>query len=305
MKKIAKAFTLTAGLLLMASPTVSFANTTVSSSSKITSYHWLQKNGYWYYVNNLGDYSTGWKKINSKWYFFDKGGVMKTGWLLDNGKWYYFGKKGDMASGWVKDHSKWYYMERSGQMATGWRFTEFDHTYGWYYFKSSGAMASGWMKDGSESYYLLPDGRWAHNVIALSHFYQNNSIQYPGNELIKDNAELLKKMVSVGQTKDEVAKTLGNLYSVDSNGYYWEYSFLTPESGVLEPIKNGFTKLNPIELGQEKVSIKLLLSWDSSNRVKRVAIAYFSTDHRLHLYKQENGTKLDDGWTFGNSNAVD
>ncbi|WML58700.1 hypothetical protein [Neobacillus sp. PS2-9] len=299
MKKIAKAFTLTAGLLMMASPTVSFANTTVSSSSKITSYHWVQKNGYWYYVNNLGGYTTGWKKVNSKWYFFDKSGVMKIGWVLDKGKWYYFVKKGDMATGWVKDHSKWYYIAPSGQMVTGWRFLEFDHSYGWYYFKSSGEMASGWMKDGAESYYLLPDGRWAHNVVAIGHFYENNRIKYPGNELITSNVELLKKMVSVGQAKEEVAKALGDHYSVDSKGYYWEYSFLTPDSGVFEPNGNRFTMLNPIELGQEKVYIKLLLSWDSSNRVKGVAIAYFSTDHRLHLYKQANGTQRDTVW-YGN-----
>ncbi|MEO2076618.1 MAG: hypothetical protein ABGX20_14710 [Bacillus sp. (in: firmicutes)] len=296
MKKIAKAFTLTAGLLLMVSPTVSFANTTASSSSKITSYHWVQKNGHWYYVSNQGDYTTGWKKINSKWYFFDKSGLMKTGWLLDKGKWYYFVKKGDMATGWAKDNSKWYYLEPSGQMITGWRYLEFARDYGWYYFKSSGAMESGWLQDGSESYYLLPEGRWAHTIISNGHYYENNKIQYPGNDLIKGNAGLLKEKVAVGQTKDEVVAALGNLYGEDANGTYWEYSFLTPDSGVFNPINNGFTRLNTIELAQEKVSIKLLLSWDSSNRVKGVTIAYFSTDHRLHVFKQANGKQSDEVW---------
>ncbi|WP_312471977.1 hypothetical protein [Neobacillus sp.] len=321
MKKVVKSITLATSILLLASPATSFAKTaiTTNSSVKIKS-QWELKGGKWYFHNNNGEYRKGWALINSKWYFFDQKGVMQTGWLkyqnkwyylnttgamatgwkLVNSKWYYLDGSGAMATGWLKDKNKWYYMESSGEMASGWRNLNYNYSFGWYYFKQTGEMATDWIKDGTKSYYLLPDGRWAHHVIANGYFYEDNNMKYPGNEIIKNKVEQLKTLLSPGLTKEEVEKqTSGSLYSVDSTGSYWEYSFSTNNNDSFDTIQNGFTNLSPIDLGTGKISIKVLLSWDDNNKVRGVAIAYFSTDHRLHLYQHAHDTERDVVW-FGN-----
>jgi hypothetical protein len=321
MKKVVKSITLATSILLMSSPATSFAETAITSNSYVKAKsQWELKDGKWYYHNNTGEYSKGWALINSKWYFFDQNGVMQNGWISYKGKWYYLSTNGNMQTGWLKYqnkwyylnttgamstgwklvNSKWYYLNESGAMATGWRNINYNHSLGWYYFKQTGEMATGWIKDGTKSYYLLPDGRWAHHVIANGYFYEDNNMKYPGNKLIKNNVELLKTLLTPGQTKEEVKKhTKGSLYSVDSTGSYWEYSFLTINNGSFNTIKNGFTNLSPIDLGTGKISIKVLLSWDDNNKVRGVSIAYFSTDHRLHLYQHAHDTERDVVW-FGN-----
>ncbi|WML58584.1 hypothetical protein [Neobacillus sp. PS2-9] len=317
MKKMARAITLATGLLLTVSPTVSWASTT--SSTTVVSNQWVQKSGHWYYINSAGQYTKGWKLINAKWYFFDGNGVMKTGWILDKGKWYFLNQSGAMKTGWLldkgkwyhlsesgamdagwlKDKGKWYLLESSGAMLTGWRNMTYNYAKGWYYFNPSGDMATGWIKDGGKDYKLLPDGRWAHNVIADGYFYENNSLQSPGSEVIKDNVNVLKAILNTRQTKEEVANSLGSQYSVEPTGSYWEYSMVIPDNGNFEAVKSKFTLLSPIDLGNGKVSIKVLITWSEDNKLKGYSIAYFSTDQRLHLYQNAHNTESDVIW-FGN-----
>ncbi|MEO2075913.1 MAG: hypothetical protein ABGX20_11130 [Bacillus sp. (in: firmicutes)] len=321
MKKTVRAITLATSLLLTVAPTVSWASTTTNSATTVKENQWVQKSRHWYYINSAGQYAKGWNLINAKWYFFDQTGVMKTGWILDKGKWYFLSQSGAMSTGWVLDKSKWYHLSESGAMdkgwlkdqgkwylldsssgamATGWRKINYNFADGWYYFNPSGGeMATGWIKDGGKDYNLLPDGRWAHNVIADGYFYENNKQNSPGSEVIKNNVELLKTILKSGQTKEEVQTALGSLFAIEPTGSYWEYSMVTPGNGQFEPIKSKFSLLSPIDLGNGTVSIKLLISWGEDNKLKGYSIAYFSTDQRLHLYQNAHNTESDVIW-FGN-----
>lgn len=80
---------------------------------------WVQKDGFWYYMNAANMPVTDWLLgIDGRWYFLDAGGVMKTGWLALGGKWYFLNGDGTMAVGWVQGaDGKWYYLNQDGSMA--------------------------------------------------------------------------------------------------------------------------------------------------------------------------------------------
>lgn len=61
----------------------------------IASQEWIQDNGIWYYLNEVG--------------------TMRTGWLQDAGYWYYLKADGSMAhQEWIEDNGVRYYLEESG-----------------------------------------------------------------------------------------------------------------------------------------------------------------------------------------------
>ena len=80
---------------------------------------WVQKDGFWYYMNAVNTPVTDWLLgTDGRWYFLEAGGVMKTGWLSLGGKWYFLNGDGAMAVGWVQGaDGKWYYLNQDGIMA--------------------------------------------------------------------------------------------------------------------------------------------------------------------------------------------
>ncbi|MCE5220680.1 MAG: cell wall-binding protein [Clostridium sp.] len=66
--------------------------------------NWYCSNGSWYFLKNIGIYSTGWNIIDNKWYCLESNGKMKTGWIYYNRKWYYcYPVSGDMATNTIID----------------------------------------------------------------------------------------------------------------------------------------------------------------------------------------------------------
>ena len=116
---------------------------------------WLQtEDGYWYYLDDNHDITTGWVQVNGKWYYMNSSGAMQTGWIQANGKWYYMNGSGAMQTGWVQANGKWYYMSSSGAMQTGWVQVNGK----WYCMSSSGAMQTGWVQVNGKWYYMESSG---------------------------------------------------------------------------------------------------------------------------------------------------
>lgn len=98
---------------------------------------WVESNGKWYYLNDLGVMQTGFVKFSGSWYYLSNSGAMFTGWGTDGSRWFYFDGSGAMKTGWYKENGTWYYLDEAGIMKTGW-FKVGPH---WYYAYGSGALA--------------------------------------------------------------------------------------------------------------------------------------------------------------------
>lgn len=124
-----------------------------SHTSEVTN-EWIQKDGYWYYVDGQG------KPVVNTWkgnfYLKSDGKMAQSEWIYDTSyqAWYYLKSDGSYA------YSAWqgaYYLKSNGKMAQSeWVY---DSSYqAWYYLKSDGSYAhSAWQ----ENYYLKSDGKMA------------------------------------------------------------------------------------------------------------------------------------------------
>lgn len=71
---------------------------------------WVNKNGAWYYIGDLGHVSTGWFHV---YFYYDENKN-----IVNDGNTYYSDKKGRMQTGWIQDEldGNWYYLGDDGRL---------------------------------------------------------------------------------------------------------------------------------------------------------------------------------------------
>ncbi|AGX43051.1 glycoside hydrolase family 32 protein [Clostridium saccharobutylicum] len=134
---------------------ITVATMTVATLPSVSaSAAWMQNEGNWNYLSDLGEMKTGWVNDNGAWYYLDNSGGMKTGWVNDNGAWYYLDNSGRMKTCWINDNGAWYYANNSGEMKKEW----VNDNGTWYYLDNSGAMKTGWINDNGVWYFANASG---------------------------------------------------------------------------------------------------------------------------------------------------
>lgn len=88
----------------------------LGSDIKMTSRHWMLKDGRYYFVTNKERILTGWRKINNQTYHFHSvTGAATKGFHQIGSNYYYFDNHGKAFHGWKKIHKKWYYFRTNGK----------------------------------------------------------------------------------------------------------------------------------------------------------------------------------------------
>lgn len=127
------------------------APSSINSLAKGNSKGWVQTDGYYYYIDNLGVVVSGWKEIEGKWYAFNPDMIKGFDLIFSQNAgcntWYYFGEDGAMRTGWQS-------IAKQNSLASG--QDGIDCASHWYYFGDDGSMKTGWQKIDGKWYYFKP-----------------------------------------------------------------------------------------------------------------------------------------------------
>ena len=203
----------------------------------------VDRNGYTYFLDEMGMEKTGffeyegalyyadaqgrvrtkagWLQVDAKWYYVAKGGVIRRNEAIwTGGTVYYAGNDGALTGGAHQVGNALRFFDQDGKIVKQEGWIKYDDS--WYYLKANGFVtADSVIDDGGKLYYIGPDGRLTEAIVEfegkLCYFDKNGKLKTSGG-WVSFNGDWYFVNVGGEIATDRILGTAGKLYYVGTDG---------------------------------------------------------------------------------------